>query len=73
MPAAGEFMWRRVASEHNGLLAVMAITYLLRRDSVLLCLLAVATIVSATAILARRLPARDDQSLALHLEDQNVK
>ena len=72
-PATGDVMWRRVASEHNGLLAVIAITYLLRRDSLLLGLLAVATMVSVVAILARRLPVRDDAALALHLEDQNMK
>jgi len=70
-PATGEFMWRRVASEHNGLLAVIAITFLLRRDNLLLSLLAVAIAVSAVAIVARRFPARDE--LALHLEDQDVK
>lgn len=72
-PAAGEYQWRRVASEHNGLLAVIAITYLLRRDNTLLELLAVAILISVIAIIARRLPARDDAALALHLEDQNMK
>jgi hypothetical protein len=83
-PAAGDVLWRRVASEHNGLLAVAVLfcawplESLLRGFSLadwlqlhedLLTLLAVSVVISSVAIIARRWPARSKRS-AGHLRSR---
>lgn len=72
-PASGEFQWRRVASEHNGLLAVAAAVLALQLPSMLhgfrfsdwldshadlLALLAASVVVSVIATIARRWPTQ---------------
>jgi len=70
-PATGKILWRRVASEHNGLLAVSVIVTVIHLGSLLqgfafedwlalhkdlLTLLAVSGVISTIAIIARRWP-----------------
>ena len=77
-PAQGPFAWRRVASEHNGLLAIAVAFPLLQLGSLgggvtlaewslkhdgLLMLLVIAMIVSSVAIIARRWPPQQESRI----------